>query len=530
MIGTRFFLELSGGQVQVRFDADPFTAGTVAKIKGAVQWSDCWTVPLSRVREVTTKEQYGAEIVLGPKLQAFMRKGGREEVDLSGYSFVFQPYSHQISGISYLLTRRKFGLFDEMGLGKTLQVLAAFDILRSRGKASRLLVVCPKTARKHWAKEIKKHTPHLSFSFFPKIEAEVILINYDILARMEPIWGAVLVADEAHKIKNPQAQRTKAFLRHAEAASRVWLVTGTPMSNKPESLYVPLRILDPIMAGDEAFFLGRYTIQEKKHYASGYKRLDELREIVSSVSIRRLKKDCLDLPPIVRKAQYIELEGDQLEAYRHMNAFFHAEVERTSQEKILVRAPQFLARMTRLRQIAAHHQLLTGEVSGPVSKVLALDELLEDILGNGGQAVVSTCYREMNKYLARRYNAASLHGGTTERQRAKRIEDFQAGIIPLLVIHPEVGGISVDLTNAAILINYDKGFSYSEWLQAAGRIHRIGQNKTCVVMDLIAEGTMDEYINEVLDWKAFLEGKVMNEREITEKVLDRDRLLEFLRR
>lgn len=186
-----------------------------------------------------------------------------------------QFYEHQITGVRQMMTMRNFLLADDMGLGKSLQAItvAAGDVIR--GWAEKIIIVCPITLKGNWSDEFDKFTgmPHmiLGQSIDPKNPERLkaltpakraiqldefasmrgpraLIVNYEQIAKhitdLNRIGFNIAVFDEAHYLKNPQAQRTKAC--HKLRADRFFMLTGTPMLNQVHELWGLLHLIDPI--------------------------------------------------------------------------------------------------------------------------------------------------------------------------------------------------------------------------------------------------------------------------------------------
>jgi len=166
----------------------------------------------------------------------------------------YLPY--QLAGIEYALGKPGVLLADAMGLGKTIQ---AVGVINADATIRRVLVICPASLKVNWARELTKWLVRpMSIGVagsgveFPHA-ADVVIINYDILTKyrsqIDRIKWDLLVADEAHLVKNPKARRTEALFgkngRNAIRAARRLFMTGTPIVNRPIELWNIVQSLDP---------------------------------------------------------------------------------------------------------------------------------------------------------------------------------------------------------------------------------------------------------------------------------------------
>lgn len=236
-----------------------------------------------------------------------------------------RPYAHQIEGVHKLLEKPAFALFDEMGVGKSFQIINAVCHAYVKGAIDTLLVVSPAPVRSVWASpdpllgEVAKHMwetlPHtlMEFSsdapFRPKDLKGLVVCatNYELIRRPErletllafckdrKVW---LACDESWAVSNPSAQQTKAVGALRKACKRVTLLNGTPGS--PAKLYAQFNILDQGILNCRSFFQfrGRYCVMGgfKNKKIVGYQRMEEFQQRTAPYALRRLAKDCLDLP------------------------------------------------------------------------------------------------------------------------------------------------------------------------------------------------------------------------------------------
>ncbi len=203
----------------------------------------------------------------------------------------------QKAGIAYAASRRATLLADEMGLGKTIQAIGTISEINER--AGRILirtvlVVCPSSLKINWRRELHKWltrpyhvaigdgAPPQSLAEIMQMPDEehgsVLILNYAIAPR----WGDILrtqtwdllIADEAHAMKNPKAQRTQAILGTASAkksedilspvpATRKIFISGTPILNKPVEIWPLLQALAPETWKDFFPFALRYCDAHK---------------------------------------------------------------------------------------------------------------------------------------------------------------------------------------------------------------------------------------------------------------------------
>jgi hypothetical protein len=271
------------------------------------------------------------------------------------YRARLKPFAHQVVGVDHLVRNPYAAIFDEMGAGKTKQVIDAAQVMMAKNVINRVLIVCPASVRGVWYDpelgELQKHlwiddTKHRVVEFHarkrewswgrqdapPDRQFQWVVTNYDFI-RQEPRllmllkWlkqgRGLLVLDESSAVKNWSAQQTEAsnFLRLA--SSRVVLLNGTPIAHSPLDMYAQARLMHPSILACKTFFhfrakyavLGGY----KQRQIIGWQQLDDLQARLKPYVVRRLKADCLDLPPKLPPVTLsVALSEDTWRFYREM--------------------------------------------------------------------------------------------------------------------------------------------------------------------------------------------------------------------
>ncbi len=236
-----------------------------------------------------------------------------------------QYFPYQKAGINFALKHDGVLIGDEMGLGKTVQ---AIGVINSE-KPKTTLIVCPSSLKINWRKELERwltipYRIHVlqgkdQFPTFP----EIVIMNYDILAKFQKQIRSVewdlLVADEAHYMKNPKAQRTIALLGKGKEVSplkakRKILLTGTPITNRPIEIFPLVSYLWPNVFSNLFHFAKRYCDAYQNGHGwdfTGASNLGELQNLLrSNGMIRRLKADVLkELPPKTRQVVVLPSES-----------------------------------------------------------------------------------------------------------------------------------------------------------------------------------------------------------------------------
>jgi SNF2 family DNA or RNA helicase len=428
---------------------------------------------------------------------------------------------HQVEGTDFIASRPAAALFDEQGLGKTKQLVDAVAREVQAGTLAGALIVCPNTLKSTWVREIERHS-NLRYAVFGagksarrlafgSLRAAFYVINYEAVAREMTSLRALLrfkrmalVLDESHRIKTPEAKVTRALHRlKAEAAKRV-IMTGTPVANKPEDLWSQLFFLD------DGALLGVSFDEFRRTYCTasgGYVRLDDLRDRVASVVLRRLKDEALTLPPKTIIPVTVRLAGRQAELYNRMRQDLYLWVKSMTGEQVLAEAENILVRLVRLAQLASNPRLLDASYRETPAKVAALDRLLEEMFarGPGQKVIVWTSFVGNVRMLAeryKRYGPVTFHGEMEAEDREWSLRAFTTDpAVRLFIGNPAAGREGLTLTSANVAVYLDRTFNLVDYLQSQDRIHRISQTEPCEVYLLVAERTIDEFIEFALAQK-----------------------------
>lgn len=439
---------------------------------------------------------------------------------------------HQSEGTAFLRSRNHAGLFDEQGLGKSKQLIDAITAEVAEGAIRGAVIVCPNGLKTNWAEEIERFSsvPYAVFGAgrkarrqaFQSLTATLYVINYEAVAAELPSLRALLrfkpmalVLDESHRIKTPEAKVTKALLKLRDEAKRRFILTGTPVANKPEDLWSQVFFLD---SGDA---LGETFEEFRERYGSGqtgYRDMEILRERVNALSIRRLKDHAISLPDKTFSRRSVELGALQKSMYLRMRNDFEVWVRTLEGEDVLKHAEAILARLVRLAQIASNPALIDADYEEVPAKFAALDVLLAERLSQPDQKIIIwTSFVDNVTTLVGRYEEyrpVMLYGQMTNEERDAAVRSFKHDPgVQLLVANPAAAREGLTLTEASVAVYLDRSFNLVDYLQSQDRIHRISQSKPCQIVLLIAQSTVDEFIDYTLEQKHRLARFAQNDAE-----------------
>lgn len=441
------------------------------------------------------------------------------------FDYLTAPYAHQRAGLDFLAQMGGGALFWEMGTGKTKTAIDFAEWLCRRETMAegtkrwmdfRVLVICPNTIKRNWAAEIEKHAGHSDYAIdkpvgekrYTIVNCEKLSISSTVVPILAREWDLVIV-DESTRFKSPKAARTK-NLHKIRARHRV-ILTGTPITGKPEDAWAQLSFVAPGLLGTWWSFRDRYLELDFFKHPVGVKKsmATELRERIAGRSYRILKADVLDLPEKVYVERVVEMTGQQAQAYQQMRDDLRVQIEGLESTS----AFNILTVLLRLTQITAG---LVGESPNyswieKNAKLTELDHLVREEL-RGEQVVIFGMYQRELQELAFHFSEEIgppsdtylhpiIYGPTPEKARHELVNQFQAGDRRLLFCQIRTGGIGINLTAAQTAIYVTRGWSLEEYLQSQDRLHRIGQRGTVSIVNLVAKGTVDEEIAKALNKK-----------------------------
>lgn len=445
----------------------------------------------------------------------------------------------QRAGVAYALRTRRTLIADQMGLGKTVEALAA---VQAAGEYP-ALVVCPASLKLNWAREAGRWLPGRSVEILDGGvtvgDVEITIVNYDVLVRhvdaLVDRGFRALIVDESHYVKNEQAKRTRLCMRLSRGVPMRLLLSGTPMTGRPEELVSQLKILDRLdeMGGYRHFmhrYAGAYRNWHERHSGEGRKgeprNLEELnRKLRATCYVRRTKEAVLaELPAKQRAVVPVELDnrreyervfkdvvrflGEAAENdRRRMAEAVEQHKSRTGAEpdaeamnhiRSRVRASAE-ARAERARQLVEIETLKSTAARG---KLAAIVGWIETFIESGEKLVVFAWHREIAETLAERFGAPRITGEMSARDRQEAVDLFQGDPdTRLLVANIRAGGVGLTLTAASNVAFAELAWTPAEHEQAEDRCHRIGQADSVTAWYLLAENTIDTRIYALLENK-----------------------------
>ena len=449
------------------------------------------------------------------------------EIDYFKYSHR-PPLNHQKEAIEKLVGSKRFILADDMGVGKTTSAtIAALET-----NAKKVLIICPASLKINWEREIRNYTDRSIFICEGKnfsLEHDFVITNYDILKNFYDLKDKdnsfigkfkpeLIIIDEAHYIQNGQAQRTKLVNHFSKKADTLWLLTGTPMTNRPMNYFNLLQLIESPVAQNWMAYAIRYCQgyqfkagNRKIWNVSGASNLEELRDRTSKQVLRRLKTEVLDLPEKIITPVYLRLRSKLYEGL--MGEYF--DWYRTKGEESKSLTIQF-TKLMKVRQVIAEE------------KIEHTIELAQNIIDQEKKVIIFTNFTDTLNRIADHFGkqAVRLDGSSSKPQRQYAVDQFQENDkIKVFVGNVKAAGVGLTLTAAESVIINDLSFVPGDLSQAEDRAYRYGQKNNVLVYYPIFENTIEGSIYDIVNSKKSVIETVMGDNldkgDIVEQIMNK---------
>ena len=434
------------------------------------------------------------------------------EVDYSKYDNR-PPLPHQKEAIEKLVGSKRFILADDMGVGKTTAtIIAALET-----KAEKILVVCPASLKINWQREFVNYSDKSCFIAEGKkfsTEHDIVIVNYDILKNFydiknphDSVIGQInfdlIILDEAHMVSNSQAARTKIINSFTKKAKYLWLLTGTPMTNRPINYYNLLNLIESPVAQNWMAYAIRYCEgyqfragNRKIWNVNGASNLEELRERTSGQILRRLKEDVLDLPDKIITPIYLKTTSKE---YKDLMGEYYEWLDKEAGSSSLT------VQFSKLMQI---RKLIANE------KVKETIEFAQNIIDQDKKVIIFTNFTETLQMIHNHFGKQSVYldGSCNKTQRQYAVDQFQENDkIKVFVGNLKAAGVGLTLTKAEAVIMNDLSFVPAEHAQAEYRAYRYGQKNNVLVYYPLFINTIEGAIYDILNNKKKIIGTVMGD-------------------
>lgn len=418
-------------------------------------------------------------------------------------------------------------IFHEQGLGKTK---IAIDLLLYWLKTTSIdtvLIVTKKQLVQNWLREFANHTaikPMVldtdknSNYYVISGPSRVVVTNFEVLvSEKERIKlflrtrNVGIIIDESAKLKNPKAKLTQTYFELSPLFQRRVIMTGTPVANRPYDIWSQVYFLDQGKSLGKDFAEFKKSTDLSNKLSTNEELKEKFEDEVSSVfkkiepfSVRETKNSgIIDLPAKKYIREETEFTKEQELLYDRICEELKVEVVKKG-EIIEDDSSAIVKRLLRLVQVASNPRLVDDSFRGASAKEAILNRVIDQVINAGEKCIVWTCFIENVEYFAKKYaeyGCVKIHGGMRIADRNKSVERFRKDDCRILFATPASAKEGLTLTMANHVIFYDRGFSLDDYLQAQDRIHRISQTKTCYIHNILINGSIDEWIDVLLQAK-----------------------------
>lgn len=457
-----------------------------------------------------------------------------------------KPYAHQEEGIKFLLGRDGCILADDMGLGKTyMSIVAALE-----SGAEKILIVCPSAVKINWEREIKCFIDQVSIVNGRNWKYnKFVIINYDILKNFHTLGEEeklkkedptivfnrqlvngkfdLVIIDEAHNLKNHKSIRgeimTDLCVKHN--IPKVWLLSGTPVANRPMDYYNLLKLIKSPIVDNWKFYATRYCEgrqitqtdrfgkKKKIWLTNGASNLEELALRTKNIMLMRKKHEVLDMPDKTISTIFHELDSNGWNEYN--NLWEEYLIERKNKKK-KGKVERDMVELILLRKFIA------------MEAIPKTYEMVMDAVEQGHKVIVFTTFTDELEELANKFGKICVvhNGPMTDKAKQVSIDKFQEDDkIKVFIGNIKSAGVGITLTAGDIVI-----FNSFDWVpgnneQAEDRAYRIGQKNNVSVYYQLFDDTVTTRMWNTLKHKQEIIDTIMgvetyNEEEIIERFMD----------
>ncbi|WP_416974935.1 DEAD/DEAH box helicase [Streptomyces sp. 4F14] len=497
-----------------------------------------WAPELRNLVSGVVKDSRLVEERLSHSATAPSEVAADEVLSLLGDTWAADLNTFQRRDIAKLLSLGHGANFSVPGAGKTRVALAVYAAQRARGNATRLLVVCPKSAYESWRYEtvvcfgypLRTHVLDGSLDEW----AEVLIVNYERLDRSLPLLAnwlksapSMIVLDEAHRMKlGARGTYGAACMALGPLAERRLILTGTPAPNGAKDLE---NLLGFVWPGHGQRTVTRAVAGGDLAYAS---------TVLRPLFTRTTKQE-LGLPPMTLRMRYVDMPALHAEIYSSLVGGMAAGTAREDLSALGKTALRLLMAATSpalLLEGATKYEPLAYQLPPleiPVgSSLYSLVQNLPDYelspkykealaiiaenAAQGRKTLVWTTFVRSLTTLAQmleKYSPAVVYGGTPDREeQLRRFREDPSCMV--LISNPATLGEGISLHHVCHDAVYvDRDFMAGRYLQSLDRIHRLGlapDTETRVTV-LAARDTIDEVVEVRMDQKLEFMGRILDD-------------------
>lgn len=474
--------------------------------------------------------------------------------DITVPKMKLKPFDYQIYGIKFMVDKLLDKHFiinaDDVGLGKTIQAIGTMKYIIEHSNINRLIIVCKKSIKRQWISEILKFTDLDKYMYIKSIEGTkakrlknyrefyrykngILVVNYhtvlndiDILLKLK---FSLMIIDEAHCVKARKGKMNTALQKIGSKTDYNIFLTGTPITSKPEDIFGVVSIADKNYFGKWKNFDDKYIRKERRNFGNiviGYKELDDLRQRVQDIVIRRTEYEVsLDLPKQMFIRKDCEKDSVQENIQDAIMEYKSKLISRVSnlrskqtlntQDQIkLIKAEGMIKGLLSAEQAVANDPRLfliskskvMQKIFGVLvpksykmsSKTETLIDLVQNIFDNNEKVIVFSKFETSARMLQQdiktnlKVNVLMYTGQIDDEAREDAIDKFKNSYDYNIIIGTDALAEGVNLQCANHVINFDQPYTPACKVQRAGRVRRVGSAfKRVFVYDLITLSSED---------------------------------------
>jgi SNF2 family DNA or RNA helicase len=417
----------------------------------------------------------------------------------------FKPYDHQRMTAAFATVNRKCLILNEIGTGKTQSALWAADYLIELGLVRKVLIMSPlSTLERVWGDAIFRqfyHRKHVVLhgtaerrKRLLKTNADFYIVNHDglnIIKNDAIGMFDLTIVDEAAVLRNPSTSRFKVFKSWMDnhPDMRLWLMTGTPTPNEPTDAWTLAKLVESKYV-PKTYTAFRDQVMMKVGQWNWVPRAEsaDLVKNVLQPSVRYTRDECFDLPDTVIQTRKVELTPDQK---NHYNTMMKRLVIEMASQGDSISAVNEAVKVQKLVQIACGVAYTDDGKDFEIDcspRVNAVKEVIEE----AGEKVIvfvplTGTLNMLERELSKRWTVGVVNGAVSAKARDQIFYNFQHSKDPhVLIAHPATMAHGLTLTAASTVLWYGPITSNEQYVQANGRVERIGKRHVSNVVHIEA--------------------------------------------
>lgn len=431
----------------------------------------------------------------------------------------YKPMKHQLQSLAHNDKSSIVLDTSDPGTGKTFVRLLAFSKRRAKGGGAALVLAPRSLLRNVWAADCRKFTPHLTTSVANAInrsdafaaDADIYVTNTDAatwLGKQKAVFFkkfSELIVDESESFKHHTSQRSKALLKIAKHFKYRTLMSGTPTTNSITDIWHQAMILDGGARLGNSFYRFRDTVCQPTQVGRSAQMVkwsdkegaeEAVYGLLADVVIRHKFEDCVDIPATHKYTLDYDLPNKQLASYLELEA-----TAMLSLKGGHLSAINAAAVATKLLQVASGAVYSSEEVYHLVDS--GRYEMILDLVEARKQSLCFFFWKHQRDLLVaeaekRGVSYCVFDGDAKDQAREDMVKTFQAGLYQVMFAHPASAGHGLTLTAGDTTIWPGPTYNLSHYVQGSRRIPRLGQTKKTEEIMVIARGTLEEKVYDML--------------------------------